>query len=282
MNTASDIKGKLVKKAVSFAMDGLWSDAINMNQSIISDFPNDLETYNRLGKALTEIGRYMEAKAAFEHALELSPNNTIAHKNLERLVHLGGSNPKNIPTPSKTPQAFMKESGKSIVTSLVNIGPSKVLLRLTPGKTVHLIPSGVEVKVQCPPEEYIGQVEPKLAFKLVRLIEVGNRYEAVVTSVGEQALTIMVRETFRHPSQIGSVSFQSQTKSSNQTTSPSRALGFNSGYETMLPLHSNPMNSFMTQDWSNDDTEPGDDDDEISSAPTHRIIDLDEIDEEDA
>ena len=59
------------KKAVALAMQNRWSDAVAANQSILSEFPDDLETFNRLGKALTELGRHREAKSAFQRALEI-------------------------------------------------------------------------------------------------------------------------------------------------------------------------------------------------------------------
>ena len=48
-------------------------------------FPNEVDAYNRLGKALTELGRYAEARDAYAHAVKLDPLNGIAAKNLQRL-----------------------------------------------------------------------------------------------------------------------------------------------------------------------------------------------------
>ena len=76
------------KRAVALAMHGKWEQAAAMNTSIVREFPDELEAYNRLGKALSELGRNREAKAAFEAVLQRSPNNSIARKNLARLTKL--------------------------------------------------------------------------------------------------------------------------------------------------------------------------------------------------
>ena len=85
------------KKAIALAMRSRWKEAVAVNRSLIGDFPQDLEAYNRLGKALSELGRNREAKEAFQRALEISPHNGIAKKNLDRLIHLGDETPRAAP-----------------------------------------------------------------------------------------------------------------------------------------------------------------------------------------
>ncbi len=55
--------------------------------------------------------------------------------------------------------------------------------------------------------EYLGEIEPKLGLRLAKLVEGGNRYTAAVTAVDERSLVIMIKETYRHPSQYGTMSF---------------------------------------------------------------------------
>ena len=43
--------------AIQLAMQGQWQEAAAVNRAIIAVFPNDVDAYNRLGKALTELGR---------------------------------------------------------------------------------------------------------------------------------------------------------------------------------------------------------------------------------
>ena len=47
--------------------------------------PNDANVEANLGVALAEMGRFAEAKAHFERALQLDPGQPIAKENLEAL-----------------------------------------------------------------------------------------------------------------------------------------------------------------------------------------------------
>ena len=79
------IRKENTKIAVERAMANDWSRAMETNTEIIEKFPWDLESYNRLGKALSEKGQNKKAIQAFECALVISPNSPIAKKNMKRL-----------------------------------------------------------------------------------------------------------------------------------------------------------------------------------------------------
>ena len=259
-------KQERTKAAITLAMQNRWPEAISVNQTLIDDFPGDLESYNRLGRALTETGRIEEARDAFRRVLEVSPHNTIARKNLDRLEKLGDDLPRQQTVHRKATRAFIGESGKTLVTSLVNVAPLKLLARLTPGDDVSLELSGrrLNVKDDVSGEE-LGQVESKTASRLKRLMSGGNRYQATVKSVEEREVTIIIREVYKHPSQARIVSFPS--KSSAGTSVPSASPRYDSA-EDEQAAEAKRINA--AKDWSDDDTEPGDD--EAFSPSIHRII----------
>ena len=190
------------RKAVALAMANHWDDAVIVNRAILRDFPADLEAHNRLGKALSELGRNREAREAFQRALEISPNNGIARKNLDRLTSLGDQDaaPHSQGSVEAVPRVFIEESGKTATTSLVNLAPPNTLLKLAPGHRVNLEIENRRIKVLNSSGEYVGSVEPKLAARLLRLIRGGNQYKATVTSAGMRDLTIIIHETYKHPS----------------------------------------------------------------------------------
>src|SRR5437868_1811239 len=68
----------LPEKAIALAMQNRWSEAADVNRKIIELYPNDADAYNRLGKALMEMGRYRDALGTYKKAVELDPNNIIA------------------------------------------------------------------------------------------------------------------------------------------------------------------------------------------------------------
>jgi len=82
-----------------------------------------------------------------------------------------------------------------------------VLARLAAGDQVNLVALGQSLVVESTAGEYLGQVEPKLAARLIRLMEGGNRYLAAIASQGDDGVTVMVREVYQHPSQAGRPSF---------------------------------------------------------------------------
>src|SRR3989304_8870339 len=83
------IRRQRAEQAIQLAMQGQWEEAAKVNRIIIDVFPNDVDAYNRLGKACTELGRFAEAREAYGKALGLDPHNSIAQKNLARLSSLG-------------------------------------------------------------------------------------------------------------------------------------------------------------------------------------------------
>ena len=259
------IKKDRVKKAVALAKQSRWEEAAALNQAILEDFPQDLEAYNRLGKSLSETGRNREARQAFEKALEISPRNSIAQKNLDRLSRIGDDAPFGASQTTVVPSVFIEESGAAAVTSLVNLGPPERLAKLAPGHQVLLEIGPSVIKVTESFGDYVGQVEPRLASRLARLVKGGNKYEATVTSAGSHVLTIIVREVFKHPSLAGVVSFPSRSSADYRVYMPSALLGAEvdeGDAQAGLPE--------AVKDWSDDDTEPGDE--EAFSPVLHRII----------
>lgn len=201
------IKRDMTKDAIALALASRWEEAVTLNRKMVGCFPRDVEAYNRLGKALSELGRYKEAKDAFRQTLEISPANAIARKNLQRLAHLNEETAAPKQGPKVTPQLFIEERGKSTKVSLKKLPTDGSHLRMTPGDAVVLRMSGDGLTVESPEGQYLGELDPKLGQRLARLIQGGNRYTAAVTSIQEQNLVIMIKETYQHRSQYGIISF---------------------------------------------------------------------------
>ncbi len=181
---------------------------MELNRSILAIFPGDVDAYNRLGKALMELGRFQEARDAFNKALQIAPHNSIARKNVERLSLLSKNVPSSKESSSKvSPRLFLGETGKSGVTSLVEIAPPEVLAKVMAGDMVNLRIDGKRVIVESTDGARLGQIEPKRALRLVKLVEGGNRYTAAITSVGSGEVSVIIKEVYQHPSQRGRPSF---------------------------------------------------------------------------
>ncbi|MBI2942169.1 MAG: tetratricopeptide repeat protein [Chloroflexi bacterium] len=201
------LRRQWVDQSIALAMQNRWEDAARVNRQILELFPNDVDASNRLGRALTELGRYREAREAYKRAVELDPTNSIAHKNLHRLSVLKVEQAPP-PTPERIdPRLFIAETGKTGVASLVRTAAADVLARMSLGDQVYFHPEGRALIVRNARGEYLGQVEPKLSQRLIDLMRGGNRYAAALMTVTNTAVRIIIRETYQDPSQTGKVSF---------------------------------------------------------------------------
>src|SRR5947207_15197414 len=136
------------EQAIGFAMKNRWSDAADVNRRILELFPDDVDTHNRLGKALMELGQYPEARASYEEALRRDPTNTTPQKHLQRLEKLIQEGQAAAPPPTPVdPKLFIEESGKTAVTSLVDLAAPEEIARLQPGDTVGLESVGNTVRL---------------------------------------------------------------------------------------------------------------------------------------
>ena len=195
----SRLKKDKSREAISLALEGRWDGAIEVNREILRVFPADVESLNRLGKALLELGRYSEARDAFTDAVKLAPYNSISKKNLERLTHLQEAEPAPKQGKVVTPHLFIEQSGKSEITQLQRPAPQVALAKMAAGDPVDLKQREKALTVETNRGEYLGQVGPRLGMRLARLMDRGNRYQAAIISVNHQDISIIVYETYRHP-----------------------------------------------------------------------------------
>jgi tetratricopeptide (TPR) repeat protein len=194
-------------EAIALAMQSRWEEAAAVNKSVIEMFPDDADAYNRLGKALTQLGKYAEAKEAYKRALEIEPTNGIAKKNLDRLSHLSETRPSQKGGKQVSAHLFIEETGKTEVTNLHQIAPRGVLVKLAAGDPVYLKAKGQRLIGESVDGEYIGEIEPKLGLRLIKLMEGGNRYTAAIARISEDKVKVMIKEVYQHPSQAGRPSF---------------------------------------------------------------------------
>lgn len=205
------LKKQWMTQAIQQAQAGQWEEAVTTNKNILNLFPTEPDAYNRLGKALTELGQYTEARHAYSQTLKYSPNNIIAKKNLDRLAQLQESPiPVHASADRIDPRLFIEETGKTGVTDLLNIAPASVMTKVSVGDRVQLHVIGHTLLVRNAAGEDIGQVEPRLANRLINFMEGGNRYAAAILALEHGLVRLIIREEYQHPGMFGKVSFPSQ------------------------------------------------------------------------
>src|SRR5258708_1034725 len=191
---------------MKWGLERQWDEVVIPNKNIVTIFPSEAEAYNRLGKAYSELGRYAEARQAYTQTLKYSPNNTIARKNLDRLSFLQ-EEPATTHTGSERidPRLFIEETGKTGTTDLINIASTSILAKVGVGDKVQLHVNGHTVLVRNAAGQDIGQLEPRLANRLINYMDGGNRYAAAILVMEQGLVRLIIREEYQHPTMFGKV-----------------------------------------------------------------------------
>lgn len=184
----------LAQKAISLALSGDWEEAVNVNLQILAENPKDIDALNRLARAYAELGKVGKAKETAEKVLEIEPFNSIAKKCLDKWK-AAGSVAKNGSTPPTPPEAFLEESGKTKLITLVNPGDSKVIAALDSGEEVKISSYSHKVSVVTKDDKYIGRLPDDIAARLRNLIKAGTKYQVLVKSIKPKEVTVFIRET---------------------------------------------------------------------------------------
>ena len=202
------LRRKASQEAIALAMQSRWQEAITVNQSIIELFPTDIDAYNRLGRAYTELGEFAKAKDAYSRTIKLDPYNSIAKRNLQRLSLLRATKVTvKEERREASPDLFIGEMGKAGVINLKDLAPKEVLAKMTAGNQIYLKVRGRQLVVENEQGEYLGLVEPPHGLRLARLVEGGNKYASAIVNINANSVRVIIRETFQHPSQVGRLSF---------------------------------------------------------------------------
>jgi tetratricopeptide (TPR) repeat protein len=207
---------QLTQQAITLAVQSRWQEAADTNRRIVELAPDDAETYNRLGKAYTELGRIADAREAYENTLRVDPANLIAQRNLDRLSRIdekeaaeqlakkGGQ--------KLDPRFFIEETGKTGVVTVQNSSGPAAIATLTAGDEVKLERQDNHLLATTIDGTLLGRVDDRLAQRIMRLLQTGNRYQAGVIGVDDSDVRIMIRETFQAPENAGRISFPPRGK----------------------------------------------------------------------
>src|SRR5437867_8019616 len=161
-------RSQYAEDAVQLAIAGKWDEAVKLNRFIIENFGSDEETQNRLGKALSELGKLKEAKASYEVALKLNPMNNIAKKNAARinaLLHqkeglkVGGTRVDL--------NLFVEEMGKTVITTVESATYADISSKVAAGDVAELKMEGDGITAETSRGVRVGQIEPSLSRRLI-------------------------------------------------------------------------------------------------------------------
>jgi tetratricopeptide (TPR) repeat protein len=203
------LRRQRTEQAIKLAMQGRWDEAVTLNLSILElTGQRDADAFNRLGRALMALGRNREARDAYARALRLDPTNQIAKKNFALLEQKVQTEPEApaVAGADVDPRLFVEETGKTGTSALLQ-PQREALSRMAPGERVFLRREGNQIQAANAADEVLGQIEPRIALRLIRLMDGGNEYAAAISQLSGEQARVIIKETFQHPSQAGRLSF---------------------------------------------------------------------------
>jgi tetratricopeptide (TPR) repeat protein len=204
----------LADQATAAALEADWPRAAELNQKLVESSPDDLEARNRLGRALIELGRLDEAKAAFAEVLKIEPFNSIALRGNSRVATLQEHKVKPFTTTTKTqPRLFIEDMGKTGILRLINPAPTHVLAKYSPGAECELREQEGLLAVHARDGDLIGFLEPKVGRRLIDLIRTGNQYVAAMVSNDPANARVAIREVFSSADNASRISFPGHHRS---------------------------------------------------------------------
>jgi tetratricopeptide (TPR) repeat protein len=197
----------LKSQAIQTALLGDWNNAIMLNEQILKESPDDINTLNRLGFAMLSMGDIKGAKSVYEKVLSLDMKNPVALRNLKRL-NTGSPLRANIPLNN----LFIEETGKTKIVELVNIADKKVFSNLRSGEKINVTIKRNRIFVLDMEEQFLGMLPDDLGKRLIEFMSGGNEYDAYIWAIHDNKIFIFIREVKRAKKYQNQPSFVSNEK----------------------------------------------------------------------
>lgn len=196
METVSELE----KKAIDFALKQDWKKAITYNKKILKKDKNNLDSLLRLGFAMMQLKKYLQAKKYYKKALKIQPYNPTAIENLNRIKIILSKKEKLINEEKDIhldPNLFLEIPGKTKTISLVNLGQKDILAQLSIGEKVNLKLRKRRVEIRTSQGDYIGHLPDDLSKRLQILIKAGSQFSAFIKEASFNKVVVFIREEKR-------------------------------------------------------------------------------------
>lgn len=204
---------KLRIQAIAAAKNSDWQAAIDSNQEILAEDPNDVNALNRLGLAYLQLGKAKDAKEVFKKTIELDKTNNIAKKQLDRI-----SSKQSAVMPAFTREYFIEEPGKTKIVELHRLAGKQVVDKLSSGESCNLVLKKRFISVETENGTYIGALPEDLSFRLSKLISSGNTYSCRVHSTNNKQCSVFLKELTKSKRNQDIHSFPINKSSMNSTS----------------------------------------------------------------
>lgn len=183
--------------AVKFALENKWEEAYKENKKLLDEDPDNVDTLNRIAYSLIKLGKFRKAKEFYQKVIKIDKTNPIALKNARRLETI--SKQSGVPAYSQVgvnlQGVFIEEAGKTKTIELKNVADRRTLSLIQPGDTVGLLVKRSKIFVQMGDKTYLGVLPDNVGMRMITFINGGNEYSACIKAVGDNSVTVFVKET---------------------------------------------------------------------------------------
>src|SRR5688572_8593157 len=174
---------ELTKLAIHASLTQQWPQAVDINLHILQLDPQNISALNRLAKAYEETSEFEKAAKTYRKVIKIDKYNRIATNNLERLQNLKDSPSKSSKGNETTNFSFIEEPGRTKTVSLTKLASHQNLSTLRTSQLVNLKTSKRRISATTLSGTYIGYLPDDLSLHLIRLLKLGNKYEAAIKTV---------------------------------------------------------------------------------------------------
>lgn len=182
----------LEQQAIQAAKNKDWPAAVQHNQTILDEHPEDVSAYTRLGVAQAQLGKVTLAKQAFTQALVLDKSNQLVKKHLEKLKNHQSISLSNLPADEQ----FIEEPGKTKTVELHRLAGKEQLDQLSLGVSCELKPKNRYISVEVN-KKYVGSLPEDLSSRLTKLMKGGNTYSCYISSLTPHSASVFLKEVLR-------------------------------------------------------------------------------------
>jgi len=209
-----DSTQRLQRQAIDAAINCKWDEALTINKQLLAQQPENIECLNRIAKSYFELGDFDRAKKFYQDVIKIDPYNTIAQKNIKRVSNIKKNGEGGMLNSGSMihPSMFIEEPGTTKSVTLVKSAEPQKLLTLSAGQIVMLLQKKNGVVVTDQRNNYLGALPDDIAHHMLRLLEGGNEYQALIKNVKSNSLVILIRETVRSKKFRNQASFLDESR----------------------------------------------------------------------
>lgn len=187
---------KLQALAIQYALQQDWKEAIKLNKEILKINSSDVDALLRIGYAYMQLEEYDNAKKIYQKILKMQTSNQIALHQIDKIEILRTKkiSKKNKNIDSLHASQFLKIPGKTLVTSLVNLGQSHILAKLSHGEKAIIKIRKRKVEIRTIDGEYIGALPDDISRRLILFINAQSKYSVYLQNVHKQNIEVFIKE----------------------------------------------------------------------------------------